>query len=406
MAKGSAASPGHLMTEEGEGPAGGCPVRVKELPPGEEARLVTLGFKGYTGLVRTQPGGMLMKARYKEMAPRFYNFAFRPDDIVVMTYPKCGTTWMQEILWGMTHLDELDEADRLPITKRTYFIDSDALYQLEDQMKDRFLMERFRALCPSARPDRGILLQSCGAQPPHPSKPRIIKTHFPFSLYRPDLLDRCRVVYVCRNPKDACVSYHHHCRLINTYKFEGSFETFAGCFMAGDVFYGRFWDHVAAAWERRRQPSSALRLLRGPPAPGPATASETLAGLGSLRSFALRQRQLVTRIFISVRFAHWKALLRLDVRLVDTSSSLRLARGVHTLLSETTLAPSLLLPASLPPRVLSDVVPTAASSDPRALATIACPVVANSTLRRLSPRHSMVLSVKIGELYEGALGYQ
>ncbi|ROT80496.1 estrogen sulfotransferase [Penaeus vannamei] len=289
MAKGSAASPGHLMTEEGEGPAGGCPVRVKELPPGEEARLVTLGFKGYTGLVRTQPGGMLMKARYKEMAPRFYNFAFRPDDIVVMTYPKCGTTWMQEILWGMTHLDELDEADRLPITKRTYFIDSDALYQLEDQMKDRFLMERFRALCPSARPDRGILLQSCGAQPPHPSKPRIIKTHFPFSLYRPDLLDRCRVVYVCRNPKDACVSYHHHCRLINTYKFEGSFETFAGCFMAGDVFYGRFWDHVAAAWERRRQPSSALRLLRGPPAPGPATASETLAGLGSLRSFALRQ---------------------------------------------------------------------------------------------------------------------
>lgn len=290
MAKGSAASPGHLMTEEGEGPAGGCPVRVKELPPGEEARLVTLGFKGYTGLVRTQPGGMLMKARYKEMAPRFYNFAFRPDDIVVMTYPKCGTTWMQEILWGMTHLDELDEADRLPITKRTYFIDSDALYQLEDQMKDRFLMERFRALCPSARPDRGILLQSCGAQPPHPSKPRIIKTHFPFSLYRPDLLDRCRVVYVCRNPKDACVSYHHHCRLINTYKFEGSFETFAGCFMAGDVFYGRFWDHVAAAWERRRHPrlhfvfyeDLQLRVL------------ESLGDLAGFLGLRLSQEQLET----------------------------------------------------------------------------------------------------------------
>lgn len=242
------------MTEEGEGQAGRCPVRVQELPPEEEARLVTLGFKGYTGLVRTQPGGMLMKARYKEMAPRFYNFDFRPDDIVVMTYPKCGTTWMQEILWGMTHLDELDEADRLAISNRTHFIDSDALYRLEDQMKDRYVMERFRSLCPDGRPEQGIILQSCRAQPPHLTKPRIIKTHFPLSLYRPDLLDRCRVVYVCRNPKDACVSYHHHCRLINTYRFEGSFEAFTKSFMAGDVFYGRFWDHVAPAWERRRHP--------------------------------------------------------------------------------------------------------------------------------------------------------
>ncbi|XP_042886680.1 sulfotransferase 1A3-like isoform X2 [Penaeus japonicus] len=222
------------------------------------------------------------------MAHRLYNFDFRPDDIVVMTYPKCGTTWMQEIIWGMTHLDELEEADRLPITYRTFFIDSDALYLLKDQMKDRYLMDRFHTLCPDGRPEQGVIMQSCSAQPPQPTKPRIIKTHFPLSLYRPDLLDKCKVVYVCRNPKDACVSYHHHCRLVNTYKFEGSFEAFAKAFMAGDVFYGKFWDHVAHAWQRRRHPNLRLVFYEDLQLDG----LKQLEHLGSFLGLQLSQEQL------------------------------------------------------------------------------------------------------------------
>ena len=34
-------------------------------------------------------------------------------------------------------------------------------------------------------------------------KPRVIKSHLTFELLPPNLLDSCKVVYVCRNPKDA-----------------------------------------------------------------------------------------------------------------------------------------------------------------------------------------------------------
>ena len=36
------------------------------------------------------------------------------------------------------------------------------------------------------------------------------QSHFPFELLPPGLLDTCKVVVVCRNVKDACVSYYHH----------------------------------------------------------------------------------------------------------------------------------------------------------------------------------------------------
>ena len=40
------------------------------------------------------------------------------------------------------------------------------------------------------------------------SKPRVIKSHLTFEMLPPNLLDTCKVVYVCRNPKDTIVSFY------------------------------------------------------------------------------------------------------------------------------------------------------------------------------------------------------
>lgn len=54
---------------------------------------------------------------------------------------------------------------------------------------------------------------------------------------------------MARNPKDTCISYYHHSRLIEGYR--GSFEDFCKLFLAGKVSFGPFWHNVLSFWERR-----------------------------------------------------------------------------------------------------------------------------------------------------------
>ncbi|XP_071551216.1 uncharacterized protein [Panulirus ornatus] len=202
---------------------------------GEELTEQEQVWRGMTHpLVRLIPGRWLYPTHFTHFADRMYNFKFKPSDTVVMTWPKCGTTWMQEIVWTMRNNQDLSHPDaEKAINIRVPFMECDmflAIYPVpKPEMKPTTIKE-FERLCPGKDLADGVFLQVTEALP----EPRTIKTHLPISLFAPSLLDTAKVVYVARQPQDVVVSYHHHSRLFKSMSYEGTFDQFLQFFLNDD----------------------------------------------------------------------------------------------------------------------------------------------------------------------------
>lgn len=48
----------------------------------------------------------------------------KPSDVVLLTYVKCGTTWLQEVVWTMRNNPNLDHPMAgMPINARVAFLE-------------------------------------------------------------------------------------------------------------------------------------------------------------------------------------------------------------------------------------------------------------------------------------------
>ncbi|XP_050716685.1 sulfotransferase 1C4-like isoform X2 [Eriocheir sinensis] len=223
---------------------------------GEELAQQEQDFTGHKhrGLVRLTPGRWLFPKKFTKYANDLYNFKWRSSDVVVMTYPKCGTTWTQEIIWTMRNNNNFDHPHaNEPIMDRVPFIEVDMLFPdgLTHGSPTMTETPSFLRHCPDADPNDGVYLQMSAAIP----DPRTIKTHLPFSLLHPSMLDTVKVVYVARNPKDVLLSFMHHSRLFFDLDFQGTVEDFYKYFISGDLIFGGYDEHVKEAWERRTHPN-------------------------------------------------------------------------------------------------------------------------------------------------------
>ncbi|XP_051913519.1 cytosolic sulfotransferase 3-like [Hippocampus zosterae] len=154
------------------------------------------------------------------------NFKAKPEDIIIATYPKSGTTWvcylLDRLFFGKTH-PEKDTS--LPLYMRVPFLE----------------------LCIPGHPKGKDLADQLTITP------RLIKTHLPVQLV-PDTFweHNCKVVYVARNPKDVAVSHFHFSSMNSIHPAPGDWDGFLQRFMDGEMAYGAWHKHVVGWWEKKQ----------------------------------------------------------------------------------------------------------------------------------------------------------
>ncbi|XP_018608065.1 sulfotransferase family 5A, member 1 [Scleropages formosus] len=139
------------------------------------------------------------------------NFRFQDTDTLIATYPKSGTTWMQEILTLTLNQGDDTVSRTVPNWARAPWLEQYYFPHVVKMMRE----------------------------------PRIITTHLPYHLLAPALRDsKVKVIYVARNPKDIAVSFYHFHKMANFLPEPGSFDQFLDCFLEGTVSYGSWFEHV------------------------------------------------------------------------------------------------------------------------------------------------------------------
>ena len=186
--------------------------------------------------------GQVLPRCYARVAKDISEVSVREDDVWISSFPKCGTTWTQEMVWNIVNSLDLDTAKSVSLEERVPYLELSAITEPRhrDNVKDDVAGTGF-----------GDSLQQVVNLP----SPRIIKTHLAIDMLPKQVLEKkAKLIYVCRNPRDAVVSYYNHWKVLEG--FTGSFETFFNAFV-GDVcgYYSPFIKHVLGYWDRKDDPN-------------------------------------------------------------------------------------------------------------------------------------------------------
>ncbi|XP_058118160.1 luciferin sulfotransferase-like [Anopheles ziemanni] len=170
----------------------------------------------------------VLNDNYKASAERIRNLTVYEDDLWIVTAPKCGTTWTQEMMWLVDHNLDYTAAAEVNLIARSIFLE-------------------FCTLVPKFEEDTIAAVERM-------QRPRHIKSHLPMALLPKQLWTvRPRIVYCARNPKDMVTSfYHHYCHL---HGYRGTKEAFFEAILHDQVLYQPQIPHTLDFWSIRNEPN-------------------------------------------------------------------------------------------------------------------------------------------------------
>ncbi|XP_006896883.1 PREDICTED: estrogen sulfotransferase [Elephantulus edwardii] len=169
--------------------------------------------------------GLLIYESFLKNWDNVQAFQANPDDIVIATYPRSGTTWVSEIV-DMIQKDGSAEKCKDAIFNRVPYLES----------KNEDVFDGVKQLKVMA-------------------SPRLVKTHLPADYLPASFWEKnCKMIYVCRNAKDVAVSYYYFHLMVPAHENPGTFPDFVKKFMSGNVPYGSWFKHVKSWWEKSESP--------------------------------------------------------------------------------------------------------------------------------------------------------
>ncbi|KAK1806717.1 hypothetical protein P4O66_005215 [Electrophorus voltai] len=170
-------------------------------------------------------GLFLPKVAHSENSLNYFEkFVVQDDDVFIVSYPKSGTTWMQEIIPLLLNGGDLTPVQTIPNWDRVPWLEETRAAVVMDKL----------------------------------SSPRAIVSHMPYHLMPSTFFSsKAKVVYIARNPKDVVVSSFHFHRMASFLDDPGTFEEFINKFQTGQVLFGKWTDHMKS-W---KNPDLGDRIL-------------------------------------------------------------------------------------------------------------------------------------------------
>ncbi|XP_049627340.1 amine sulfotransferase-like [Suncus etruscus] len=156
----------------------------------------------------------------KDLLENLEDFEIRDDDVFIITYPKSGTIWTQQIL-SLIYFEEHRKQTRM----------------METIDLAPFLEYNIRNMDFLRRPD-----------------PRLFSSHLPYYLVPNGLKNKkAKIIYIYRNPKDVMTSFFHFSNWVVVFEASKNMESFMQQFLDGKVVGSLWFDHIKGWYEHRHK---------------------------------------------------------------------------------------------------------------------------------------------------------
>lgn len=157
----------------------------------------------------------------RELIEEAMDMTPNPGDLIIATYPKCGTTWVGQILMLLLKKGVPPSTGEEAVGLSPY-------------------------------------LEAMGVKAiAHQAPPRCYKVHFDY----PSVPKQPEAKYFCviRNPKDCLISFFHFAQTDLLGFKDDEFDLFFDLFVRGKLMYNDFFDHLLS-WYERRHDSNVIFL--------------------------------------------------------------------------------------------------------------------------------------------------